>query len=96
MRKDLQWWRQFLVPWNRCKMVDGTEEVIPDYQSTSDAAGFGGAIVRYNAHMGVHAATHQRADNMEYAKSRELRRARKRRSHRAVAGEGDAGHGIEV
>jgi hypothetical protein len=53
-------------------------------------------IVRYNALMGVHAATHQRADNMEYAKSRELKRARKRRSHRAVAGEGDAGHGIEV
>ena len=53
-------------------------------------------IVRYNAHMGVNAATHQRADNMEYAKSRELKRARKRRSHRAVAGEGDAGHGIGV
>ena len=51
-------------------------------------------IVRYNALMGVYAATHQRADNMEYAKSRELKRARKRRSHRAVAGEGDAGHSI--
>ena len=53
-------------------------------------------IVRYNALMGVHAATHQRADTMEYAKSRELKRARKRRSHRAVAEEGDAGHGIGV
>ena len=51
-------------------------------------------IVRYNALMGVHAATTQRADTMEYAKSRELKRARKRRSHRAVAEEGDAGHGI--
>ena len=41
-----QWWRQFLVLWNRsCKMVDGTEEVTPDCHSTSDAAGFGGASV---------------------------------------------------
>jgi len=46
LRKDLQWWRQFLVLWDRsCKMVDGTEEVIPDYHSTSDAASFGGASV---------------------------------------------------
>ena len=81
-------------PWKRIR--DAGEE-----NGSSDPIGhqemrdrLAATIVRYNALMGVHAATHQRADNMEYAKSRELKRARKRRSHRAVAGEGDAGHGI--
>jgi hypothetical protein len=51
-------------------------------------------MVRYNALMAVHAATRQRADSMEYHKAQALKRARRKRSHRAVAREGDAGHGI--
>jgi hypothetical protein len=54
-------------------------------------------IVRYNSLMAVHAVTRQRADAMENnKKQQELKRARERRSHRAVAGEGDAGRGISM
>jgi hypothetical protein len=46
MRKDLAWWIQFMVLWNRsCKMVDGTETIVPEFHSSSDAATFGGSSV---------------------------------------------------
>ncbi len=53
-------------------------------------------IFRYNALMGVHAATHQMATRWNTPSYGSFKRARKRRSHRAIAGEGDAGHGIGV